>query len=274
MMAHESRSGTSSQVDEIGAPHRSNVARSLPGVAYMCQTFALILFLVAMGACGGKAVDDRSPTSPPTDPADKNDPAGKNGSKDSTSAEPDRTPAAFCAPGSATAIDRAIFGALSPTPTADYLALRRLSGGFDEPDGGRQLVTDVERGNRCRTASDPASCERRYALLDLNGLFFSYVFYTRGDEVGKIENAAQAMKLLGTIDSPEEAYFVAGFTGFSATCDGEARAAYRKTDDGIEIVTQTGGCNAPVQEVIVRVHDNGTVEEVGRKTIGPETGCM
>lgn len=232
----------------------------------MRQNFALVLFLVALSACGGKAVDDGSPTSPPsTDAPAKND---------STPAEPSWTPAAFCAPGSASAIDRRIFDALSPRPAADYLALRHLSGGFDEPDGGRALVTDAERGNRCATASDAASCEQRYTSLALDGLFYSYVFYTRGDEVGKIENAAQAVKLVGTIDSPEDAYFVAGFAGFGATCDGEAKGAYRKTDDGFEIVTQTGGCNAPVQQVIVRVHGDGSVEEVSRKTTGPETGCM
>jgi len=229
----------------------------------------LVLLSIAVGACGGKATEDGSR------PA-AGDPGGPTGGDAATADAQDAplTPAAFCASGAAQPIELEIFHALTPAPPADYLALRHLTGGFDEPDGGRQLVTDAERGEQCATASDRASCERRYRGLGDIGLFYSYVFFTRGDVVGKIEDAASAIRLLGTIDSPEEAFFVAGKSGFAATCDGEAKAAYRKVGDAYELVTQRGGCSAPVEQVIVRVHGDGTVEEMSKKTIGPETGCL
>jgi hypothetical protein len=226
----------------------------------------LLLLSIAVAACGGKASEDES--RPAAGGPSGSDPAGTDASV------PPRTLAAFCAGGAAQQIDRELFRALTPSPPADYLALRHLTGGFDEPDGGRELVTEAERGERCSTASDRASCEHRYETIGDIGLFYSYVFFTRGDEVGKIEDAPSAMRLLGTIDSPEEAFFVAGKSGFYATCDVAAQAAYRKVGDAYELVTQRGGCKAPLEEVIVHVHANGTVEEVSKKTIGAEKGCL
>jgi len=55
---------------------------------------------------------------------------------------------------------------------------------------------------------------------------------------------------LGTVDSPEEAFFVARYKGLAATCEGEASAAYRPTDDGFELVTLRGGCMSPVERVV------------------------
>lgn len=231
----------------------------------LVTSFVSAMSLVA-AACGGRAADG-SPA-----------PSGEEPEGASTAptnpVEPARTAAPFCVKRSNAGVDRAIFDALTPSPPADYLALRHLTGGFDEPDGGRELVTEAERGERCATAKDRALCERRYRSLGDIGLFFSYVFFTRGDEVGTVEDAAAAVKLVGTVDSPEDAFFVARFAGFAATCDGEASAAYRATDDGFELVAESGGCNSPVSRVVVRVRRDGTVEEVSRKTIGPSRPCM
>lgn len=202
------------------------------------------------------------------------DPAAASGSSPADAVEPSFSPASFCTTGSGSPVDREIFAALTPSPPADYLALRRLTGGFDEPDGGRELVTEAERGERCATAKDRPRCERRYKGLSDIGLFYSYVFYTRGDEVGKVEDAAGALKLLGTVDSAEEAFFVARWSGFAATCEGDASAANRSTDDGFELVVERGGCGSPVERVVVRVHRDGTVEEVSKRTIGPSRPCM
>lgn len=222
----------------------------------MKRALSSIFLLFAIGACG--RVDDEPVA------ADN----GGSGDGDESSAW---TPAAFCA--SSNTIDRAMFDALTPSPPADYLAMRSLTGGFDEPDGGRKLVTEMERGNRCASASDVASCEQRYDALGLEAIYSRYLFFTRGDDVGIVEKVEEAMALLGTIDSPEEAYFVAGLKGLSASCDADAAAVYRRTDDGFEIVTREAGCLLPTYKVVVRVHSDGTIEETSRVKIGEPGPC-
>lgn len=188
--------------------------------------------------------------------------------------EPARTKASFCVTAERSSMEIELFQLITPTPPADYLALRRLTGGFDEPAGGREVLTDAERGERCKTASDRTACEKRYKGIPLDELFYSYVFFTRGDDVGKIQSATSAMKLIGVVDSPEDAFFVAWQSGFWPTCAGEASAQWRQVGDAYEIVTQQGGCNAPVERVVVSVHRDGTIEGVSRTKISDETGCQ
>lgn len=233
----------------------------------------LFLSFASLGlvACGGQAFEDKtsSPpgTSAPGSSGSTQDPSGPG-------AEPARTKAAFCATAERTSMDIEMFRLLTPTPSADYLALRRLSGGFDEPPGGRQVITDAERGVKCASAVDRAKCERRYESIPFDSLFYSYVFFTRGDEVGMVESAADAMKLIGVVDSPEDAFFVARYAGFAATCAGEASAEFREVDGAYELVTQQGGCMSPVERVVVRVKRDGTTEVVSKTKIGEPQGCM
>lgn len=232
--------------------------------------FASALVAVcATAACGGKAFNDEgsplpgSTTSPGSDTA-----------KTDASIEPARTKASFCLTAERSSLEIEMFQLLTPTPPADYLALRRLSGGFEEPDGGREIIVDAERGVKCEHATDRAACEKRYKNIEFNEIIFSHLFYTRGDEVVKVDSPAKAVKLIGVVDSPEDAFFVARQAGFAATCQGEASAEYRQIDDSYELVTEQGGCNSDVMRVVVRVNRDGSVEEVSRTKIDDSRPCM
>lgn len=222
----------------------------------------------ATAACGGKSAEEGSPL-----PGSTTSPGSETAKTDS-SIEPARTKASFCVTAERTSLETEMFQLITPTPPADYLALRRLSGGFDEPDGGREIITDAERGVRCEHATDRAACEKRYANIEFNELFYPYVFFTRGDEVVKVNSAAKAVQLIGVVDSPEDAFFVARQAGFAATCAGEASAEFRKVDDTYELVTEQGGCNSDVMRVVVRVNRDGSVEETSRTKIDDPRPCF
>ncbi len=236
------------------------------------STLLLPLFTsLGLLACGGQAFEDKtsspSGTSGPGSSGATQNPSGPD-------AEPARTRAAFCVTAERTSMDIEMFQRITPSPPADYLALRRLSGGFDAPPGGREVITDAERGVKCASAADRTKCESRYKSIPFNSLFYSYVFFTRGDDVGMVESAGDAMKLIGVVDSPEDAFFVARYAGFAATCAGDASAEFREVDGAYELVTQQGGCMSPVERVVVRVKRDGTTEVVSKKKIGDSQGCM
>jgi hypothetical protein len=234
-------------------------------------SLASLLVLAASAACGG-AVSD----------GDRGDLGGRPAATDPPATRPPPSESdlagftAFCAPSSDPGKEELrVFEALAPRRAADYFALRHLEGGFDGPDV-RDVITVAERGTRCATATDHAACEAAYDALVLRGLFFNYVFFTRGDEVGIVQSRDDALDLLGGVDSPEEAYFVASWSGYGISCSGETAAAFRPaTDgDGFELVAESGGCMTPVDRVVVRVRADGRVEEIDRREISPEQGCM
>lgn len=235
----------------------------------LCFFASTLVAVAATTACGGKSVEEGSPL-----PGSTTSPGSDTAKTDAGSIEPARTKASFCATAERTSIEAELFQLITPTPSADYLALRRLTGGFDEPDGGREVVTDAERGVKCERATDRAKCEKRYAGIEINELFFPKLVYTRGDEVVKVDSPAQAVKLIGVVDSPEDAFFIAGQSGFAATCQGEASAEYRQVDDGYELVTERGGCNSDVMRVVVRVNRDGSVEETSRTKIDDPRPCF
>lgn len=218
-------------------------------------TSLLLPFATALlvSACGGQAGVD--------DPA----PAAKT---DATSTQPTMSAPAFCASSPADdALPQRIFAQLAPRVSADYLALRRFEISVPTPsetDAG--LVTLLERGKLCATAADPARCTKSYNALAYEAPWSPIVYFTRGDEVGVVKSAANAVTLLGGVDSAEEAFFVAGLAGFRFSCGGSNPAAYRATDDGFEIATEVGGCGKPRERVVVHVHASGAIDEVSRTT--------
>lgn len=130
-------------------------------------------------------------------------------------------------------------------------------------------------GGKSSSADDPASdgaaCKKSYGRLESDAPWSPLVFFTRGDKVGIVRSHGGAMTLLGTIDSPEEAFYVAQLGGFRFTCTGDNAAGYRAVDGGFEIVTQAGGCGKPIERIVVRVYADGTLEEISRVTTEAET---
>lgn len=183
------------------------------------------------------------------------------------------TPAEFCAGSPLYDVaEQRIFDRLTPATPSDYLALRRLEVSVPTArDGDIGLVTMAERGTLCGGASDGAACKKSYGRLESDAPWSPLVFFTRGDKVGIVRSHGGAMTLLGTIDSPEEAFYVAQLGGFRFTCTGDNAAGYRAVDGGFEIVTQAGGCGKPIERIVVRVYADGSLEEISRVTTEAET---
>ncbi|CAN5921971.1 hypothetical protein BH11MYX4_BH11MYX4_47260 [soil metagenome] len=178
------------------------------------------------------------------------------------------TSPAFCAGTPADdQLPRRIFDRMAPAVASDYLALRRFEVTVPtRRDTDPGLVTLTEHGTVCASASDAARCKKAYDALAYDEPWTARVYFTRADTVGIVKNANDAIALIGAVDSPEKAFFVAGVAGFRFSCGGANAAAYRATADGFEIVTEVGGCGRPVERVTVHVHANGATEEVDRLT--------
>ena len=109
---------------------------------------------------------------------------------------------------------------LSATAAYEYLALMR--GGFSAPE----LVD--ESGTQCKTAADPTACAgavasagpdcyqqpkpgtcTEYGFAATGGTpEYHYYVRTQGDAVDDVSTAADLLKFLGTIDTPNEAAIV------------------------------------------------------------------
>lgn len=224
---------------------------------------------VLSSACGGKSEGTDDPSGAGGSASDPASP----GNKAQTPAPSAMLSPSFCANGpTADDVDTRIFDALTPVTPPDYLALRRVEVSLPTPreqDPG--LVTMKERGTKCAGASDPAACTKAYGRLETDHVWFPYVFFTRGDRVGIVTTRAAGMALIGTVDSPEEAYFVARLGGARFECGGADSTGYRAVDGGFELLTRVGGCGKPVEHVVVRVYTDGTTEEISRVTTEPET---
>src|SRR5688572_24317653 len=137
---------------------------------------ALFVSTVALAACGGASTVEPAGGGTTSDP--NSAPKEAEGELTSFCTAP-ATPGSFA--------DTRIFAGLEPTSPTDYLALRHNEGGFDGP-WPRKVITVAERGKLCAKAPDAAKCEQDYASLVLNELFFPYVFYTRGQDVGIVRS--------------------------------------------------------------------------------------
>ncbi len=141
--------------------------------------------------------------------------------------------------------------------------------------------TDDVRGVPCARAADRALCEKRVADLrlmasqcdgfavvpkvrapnarDIGACSLSYLVYTRGDEVGAVSTAEAARALLGAIDTPQEAMFLARLGGESFVCSGDAPAAYSALADGFELVASAPAPDGSCQRRFVTVSKAGVV---------------
>lgn len=246
----------------------SSLPLSVPSLRHCLPVAVALALAFVSAACGGKSEG----TDGPSGGGSASDSASP-GSKAQAPEPPTMLSPSFCANGAtADDVDTRIFDALTPVTPSDYLALRRLEVSLPTPreqDPG--LVTMKERGTKCASASDPAACTKAYGRLETDDVWSPYVFFTRGDSVGIVTTRAAGMALIGTVDSPEEAYFVARLGGARFECGGADPTGYRVVDGAYDLLTRTGGCGKPVEHVVVRVYTNGTTEEISRVTTEPET---
>jgi hypothetical protein len=161
-------------------------------------------------------------------------------------------------------------------------------------------VTDGEQtGERCKTASDRAACEK--ALGDLHivtadtcqessqqtdpsarnriGCDASFILFTRGDQVFALKNEEEIEAFLRPIDTKEEAFFVATANAHAeAVCGGSDEPKWKPASDGFDLLVfdWTNSCQSSgghVDRVVVHVSSEGNANEVAREKARDEGPC-
>lgn len=181
---------------------------------------------------------------------------------------------------------------------ADFLAERFESA--DEngaPDGGPPLTWRAQlteqTGTACKSAADPATCKASLDALRLlptdatacfaqgpgggpsRGCFTRYLVTTRGDQIATAQGAAQVKALFGTIDTPEEALYLAQVSGYTVTCADAPLAQYRTERSGYRLVVQKrdGTCDEGITQVVLSVSSDGTLQELSSVRVRPTQPC-
>lgn len=124
-----------------------------------------------------------------------------------------------------------------------------------------------------------AACESQYPIgvysLDTCGI--GYILYTRGDAIGVARNEDEIKALIGTIDTVDEALWVAGNSKYQTSCgmgSGLASSEYRTTQDGgydLRLVENT--CGPDVYNVVVHVDYAGNLTVISREKVENAPGC-
>ncbi len=178
---------------------------------------------------------------------------------------------------------------LRASPPQDYVAARvesaYLQGTVDGGEGEEAWVsrTSAPSGTPCATATATADCNRRLAELRVlpkgrdaceakypyvthpggvhPGCRVGYLVYTRGDEVGTAVDDGEVHRLVGAIDTVQEADWVLRRT-YEPTCGGPKGQDFtaREVEGGYEFVFAN---NCERESIIRTVHvgADGTVTE-------------
>ncbi len=188
---------------------------------------------------------------------------------------------------------------LRASPLQDYVASRVesafLMGTADGGEGEEswRASTSSPSGTPCATASDPSTCHRRLAELHVlprtradcetkfpnvthpggthPGCRVGYLVYTRGDEVGTAISEEEVSRLVGSIDTVEEAEWALR-RKYEPTCGGVKGEDFtvREADGGFEFVF-VNNCERDSIIRTVHVAADGAVTERGRTRTEPGT---
>ncbi len=98
---------------------------------------------------------------------------------------------------------------------------------------------------------------------------------TRGDQIATAQGAAQVKALFGTIDTPEEALYLAQVSGYTVTCTDAPLAQYRSEGSGYRLVVQKrdGTCDDGITQVVLLVGSDGTLQELSSVRIRQPQPC-
>lgn len=170
--------------------------------------------------------------------------------------------------------DLCSFGAFSllaqsqPAEPVDGAELRDASqtGNPDAMDGWLVLIPETF-GDPCGGASDREACEEAYGELPYESTFTSSdlgvtvhrtIAYGRGDEVGVVASTPELLEFLGTIDAPGDAALRVVLDGHVLACDGNDVG--ERADGTFVVHTRSGGCSTDLEEHLLVVHPDGTIE--------------
>jgi hypothetical protein len=197
--------------------------------------------------------------------------AGDAGAELDAGADPDATVSrpTGCALDQATVL-RA--DGLRPAESYDYIAIRRVNGSYTaEPDAGTEehwtsdrFETLSESGAACVTNVDAACLAQLahhpaefVASFCVQACVEYAVVTARGNQVQRWATDAELLRLLGTIDSTDEALLLATRAGYMAACASQE-------PDGLHVVATRYKDICPIvyERVTLRVSGSGALEVV------------
>lgn len=192
----------------------------------------------------------------------------------------------------------------SVTPRCDGATLQLLDGITPgEPFDGAELrmqflgsmpETTAASGELCSAASDQAACRAAIAAAestlphtDVCGMIGDcdrYVVTTSGDDVRMYASRADLLRLLGTIDSPEDVALLLAYDRYDVLCADASRAAdsggtapstILAVADGFEaaVVLNVSTCPFQYAHVTLHVAPDGTVTELTRELLPEQSVC-
>jgi hypothetical protein len=184
----------------------------------------------------------------------------------------------------------ASLAALAPSVIPDAIQLRKIcpqwfgcggAGGSDVLDADGGLATNVVAtfGTPCASAINRPSCDSSFAGARPNrgfGRTFGvcdtyYLVTTRGDEVKEWASIDELKVLLGTIDSEQEAAFLAFAHTYELACPAPLdRGGVKRSADGSYTVVATKRKDAPgaiENRVYLRIDPSGELTETANDTL-------
>lgn len=173
------------------------------------------------------------------------------------------------------AVDTSNFTAAECVDTVNLLALTGLTPASDVEGiaavrAGSGVV--AQWGSPCASAMDPSACQAAVRMATSPaGLFQACSGYcqrgpslavTRGGVVETIADRAALVRALGTIDTAQEALWVASASSLFVSCGSRATGSVRAVEGGFEVVGARGnGCDNDLVQVLLFVDRQGNVTQ-------------
>ena len=186
--------------------------------------------------------------------------------------------ASFCEGGTGQSYDAvvmSIFDSLAPAPAATYLALRRNVGAVPSPGLSEEMELVTDRGQLCGDAPDVDQCKSAYDALRPPIRDDYQYCYTRGDTATCVENVADAIVLLGQVHTVNEAFFVAGWEGYSPSCKLPSRGK-ALADGSFDLVVEQRRGGRPCGQIFranINVTSDGTITERDATLLDDSPSC-
>jgi hypothetical protein len=172
---------------------------------------------------------------------------------------------------------------LSPSRQFDYIAIRQVYGvpsssaGAGERWTGTEFTVLSETGTACATARGEACSQKvsrhpepLQATYCVQICSETSVVTTAGNEVRRWVGQEELSRLLGPIDTPDEALLLVSTAGYNLACNDPARGNVEQVEDGFVVTaTQMTAMCAPIitTQFTLHVSRDGTIREMGRVDI-------
>lgn len=178
---------------------------------------------------------------------------------------------------------------LTAEPPVDFLSLRYEQAWMDPTKEDFKSIESGSTGNSCATAKnldacrtklaarvlpgDRAACEAAYPPVQrASGCSVGYYRWTRGDEVGQAITRDEIRKLMGTIDTIQEAKYLLESERYDPTCDTPSGYTVRTEGDGF-VFRFMNNCEKDGVVHVVKVGRDGQVQETSTETLPGDVPC-